>query len=684
MLHKIAFDEYDGDVLTDNELRYILWRSYSNLNENGEYGIINAARNEVMKQKLLVNDKPKTAAEKAIDAIKQRVMELFEQAGSGEFTGKPKSIGRLSSEGKALLEKLSGQKFKEFIDFMLNPSDLNHIRGDHYGENEKDKGNNIPLTDEDIMNLVDVINQPDGILYGIDKKDGRKLFFFLKDAGNGLYNLTEVCSTKNGNITAKSFFKTKKKGINQRVMEITDSLLPTSVTYSGEFLSSGAKLPNLFDIQKDLDENVEEDDIFFRDGGGVVGHIPDEVVNRMYDEQVKDTRNRTMLGAMKGLLSRDGRKRWKNKFAESYFDYSRSVKALQDAISEATGSKVEKNEDVWKSLNAKSGIDEREIDVMTRMLAVPLGNLISDMVKKSDGKYSLDDIEAYLNAKHGVEERNPYMAGKAVEESLDMVRKDERLKALADGYTSDEADSIAEKAVEDARSETMESARRDYSGLTGLFDPTHEGKSIDELEEMARDYVSEIEDYFGKDVTDELWKRVNALNAYSLRKSYECGLLSKKQYDEVSSMYKYYVPLRGWHDGYAGDVYNYVTRGGDRSMIENALKKAYGRTSRAGNILGTMTAMANSAIVMGNKNKVAQTFMNLALNHDDTGMFTISEAWYEKNVSDDSYRLVTPKLSEDMSAEEVADLGRRDAVEGCIRRSRSAFWQVHKGLPVQP
>lgn len=400
---------------------------------------------------------------------------------------------------------------------------------------------------------------------------------------------------------------------------------------------------------------ADGDSYMYRDSRGIVEHVPDAVVNRMYEEQVKDTRNRTMLGAMTGWLSKDGRKRWKNKFAESYFDYTRSVKALQDAISEATGSKVEKNEDVWKSLNAKSSIDEREVDTMTRMLAVPLGNLISEMVKKSEGKYSLDDIEAYLNAKHGVEERNPYMLNQAVEKSLDMVRKDERLKALSEGYSSDEADAIAAKAVDDVRSETMESARRDYSGLTGLFDPAHEGKSIDELEDMARDYVSEIEYYFGKDVTDELWKRVNALNAYSLRKSYECGLLSKKQYDEVRSMYQYYVPLRGWHDGYAGDVYNYVTRGGDRSMIENALKKAYGRTSRAGNILGTMTAMANSAIVMGNKNKVAQTFMNLALNHEATGMFTISEAWYEKNASDDSYRLVTPKLSEDMSAEEVAD-----------------------------
>ena len=107
---------------------------------------------------------------------------------------------------------------------------------------------------------------PDGILYGVDKKDGRKLFFFLKDAGNGLYNLTEVCSTKKGNLTAKSFFKSKKKGIIQRVMEIKDSLLPTSVTYSGEFLSSDAKIPTLFEINEGSSKTVADEGIMFRDG----------------------------------------------------------------------------------------------------------------------------------------------------------------------------------------------------------------------------------------------------------------------------------------------------------------------------------------------------------------------------------------------------------------------------------
>jgi len=37
MLHKVGFDGYDGPLLSDNELRYILWRSYENLAEPGRY-----------------------------------------------------------------------------------------------------------------------------------------------------------------------------------------------------------------------------------------------------------------------------------------------------------------------------------------------------------------------------------------------------------------------------------------------------------------------------------------------------------------------------------------------------------------------------------------------------------------------------------------------------------------------
>ena len=693
MLHSIGFKNLTDVSMGNNELRYVLWRSYENLKEPGRYRNFFAEAADVAKQHQLkvgpyeVSDRADRAnvadrtdrtdeankadnerKETTLASMKQSVAELFEKAKTGEFVGKPASIGRLSSEGKAYLEKLSGLQFKEFVDFVLNPSDLNHIRSNHYGENEKDKSNNVPLTDADILNMVDVLNAPDAILYGIDKNDGRKLFFFLKDAGNGLYNLTEVCSTKKGNLTAKSFFKTKKKGISQRVMEIKNSLLPTSVTYSGESLSSRAKIPTFFENSKfeedySVRDGANEADVLYRSGvERTVERVPDIVVSQLYEDAVKDTRDRTLLGALVRTWSKDGRTRFKNKFAESYFDYSRSVKALQDAIAKATGRKVEWFEDVWKSLNAKSSIDEREQEVMTRTFAIPLSRHISSMVRQSGGKYDLDAIEAYLNAKHGLE-RNELMARRAAEEAAEEAYGAE-IEQCRKALAADALDTTAEERLQELTSqydamveESYAENRRDYAGLTALFDPEKEGKSLAELEDAAREYISEIESYYDADTVDGLWDKVRALNNFSLKKSYKSGLLSKKQYDDVSKMYKWYVPLRGWHDNYAGDVYNYVNRGADRGMIENVVKKAYGRTSRAGNILGTMSAMANSAIVVGNKNKVAQVFMNLALNHEDTGMFTISEAWYEKNEADDSWRIVTPdnRIHEGMTAEEVAD-----------------------------
>ena len=64
-------------------------------------------------------------------------------------------------------------------------------------------------------------------------------------------------------LTAKSFFNSRRKGIYQRVMEIKQTLLPTSVTYSGESLSA-AKIPYLFETNKDNGQNLSEGDELFR------------------------------------------------------------------------------------------------------------------------------------------------------------------------------------------------------------------------------------------------------------------------------------------------------------------------------------------------------------------------------------------------------------------------------------
>lgn len=196
------------------------------------------------------NVKPRLgSATIGLKAAKDKVVELFHKAKSGEFNGKPQSIGTLTQEGKKFLEDLSGLKMKDKIDFVLNPSDLKHMNKDHFRDNEKDPGRNIPLTEEDLRSMVDVIMNPEQVVYGIEKMDNRKAFFFLKQAEDGTLNLAEIYSDKKGNLTVKSYYKTKK-GVDQRVMEIKNSLLPTPEASSGSPLSDGKGI-NFFSIEQE-------------------------------------------------------------------------------------------------------------------------------------------------------------------------------------------------------------------------------------------------------------------------------------------------------------------------------------------------------------------------------------------------------------------------------------------------
>lgn len=178
-------------------------------------------------------------------ALKEYLLGLFEGAKEGKMDGCTIPIGQLTEEGKRYLSDISGLGFKTFTDIAVNASELRHIYNEHYGSNEKDKGNNIPLTDEDIANMVDVISKPEGIIFlGKNPIDGVNSFAFLKSAERtGTYNLLEVYGKVGGRLTAKTFYKTKK-GINRRIMELNPQLSTSKTT--GESLSSAAdKVPTM-------------------------------------------------------------------------------------------------------------------------------------------------------------------------------------------------------------------------------------------------------------------------------------------------------------------------------------------------------------------------------------------------------------------------------------------------------
>ncbi|MDE6345380.1 MAG: hypothetical protein K2L55_01755 [Muribaculaceae bacterium] len=246
--------------LGDNELRYILWRSHERL-RNKDY--VDMARDIAKREELGLRSNEAVRERKSAEEVTaDRIVKTFDEAISGDLKGKPVEVGRLTKEGKEYLEKLSGIRMKEDVSFVLNPSDLVHIYRRHYGDNEKDV-RNIPLTKEDIRQMSEIVSTPDRIVYG-KEADGnqRNMFFFLKEAVDGSYNLMEVYSDRKGNLTAKSFFKSKE-GVSQRVMLLNESSTLTSVT-DGATLSDAAKLPKFFE-----NPTIAEEESFeyrFRDG----------------------------------------------------------------------------------------------------------------------------------------------------------------------------------------------------------------------------------------------------------------------------------------------------------------------------------------------------------------------------------------------------------------------------------
>lgn len=629
----------------DKDWAFVLHEAYKRKKNGGKPTVFDAADTEVMRRKTGFGEmkfsdgkheqNPQVAT--TIADMKQRVTELFEKAKTGEFVGKPASIGRLSVDGKAYLEKLSGLKFKEFVDFVLNPSDLNHIRSDHYGENEKDKGNNVPLTDEDIQNMVDVLNQPDGILYGVDKKDGRKLFFFLKDAGNGLYNLTEVCSTKKGNLNAKSFFKSKKKGISQRVMEIKDSLLPTSVTYSGEFLSSDAKIPTLFEINEGYSKNVADEGIMFRDGDSV--EYNKAMARDIYEQRVS-----------RGMYQ----------MQEALQDSMLGLKEAMDAILKAEGNGKTYIEDVagyenaYLGENRLSSVNQAECTAFAQTLFKPMLEEVAKLAKTADERAELTD---YMMAKHGLE-RNEVMARRAAE-------KDARSEFFAEilaaqqAVDNDPLDQNAIDALEDVKQRMQDreeelyliNRERDYAGLTALTGMDNVLDAETEAQQMVSDYER---DHW----VDGLWDKVNAVTKATLQKTYESGLINKATYDDISGMYGNYIPLRGFDDKTSDEAYAYLT---DKHSAFNApIKTAKGRKSKADDPFANMEAMAESAIMQGNRNTlVKQKFLNFALNHP-SDLVSVSDLWLWHNDVADEWQPInsgdlqgTERIEEDDSPAEV-------------------------------
>lgn len=122
-----------------------------------------------------------------------------------------------------------------------------------------------------------------------------------------------------------------------------------------------------------------------------------------------------------------------------------------------------------------------------------------------------------------------------------------------------------------------------------------------------------------------LWDRINDATKETLRISYESGMMDRSTYNKVRDMFDYYIPLRGWDENKASDVYSYI---GKENVFSPAVKKTWGRTSKAENPLAYIGNIATSTILSGQRNLMKQHFLNYVMNNP-TSLTSVSESWYE-------------------------------------------------------
>ena len=369
-----------------------------------------------------------------------------------------------------------------------------------------------------------------------------------------------------------------------------------------------------------------EGDVLFRDSTAAV--------------QIRDDYERKVSGFL-------------NNLDEAYHDYLRSVRIAQDLIVEKSGTKIQDYEDVYKNAMRKSSMDAVEVREFHEKMADPFLKHASKMIdgKIIDGrKMTSEHIDKYLHLLHAPERNEVFARRDARRIKEEEIQKLDKQKAA--GLITPADYNTAKSETEAKEQDNYKKFREnDYSGLTEMFG---EGKTVQELEALAKEYTDKFEQIIGQEDIDILHNDIKQINHFILNKTYESGIISRNTMEELETMFEHYVPLRGFKDDVASDVYEYVgseANANDRKIV----KSAKGRKSTADSPIANLLVMGTNAIVAGNKNKlVKMSLLNLAENHP-TDLLTVSSMWYEKQ-PDGTWEPKVADIPENATAKEVAQI----------------------------
>lgn len=349
----------------------------------------------------------------------------------------------------------------------------------------------------------------------------------------------------------------------------------------------------------------------------------------------------------------------------AFQDSMLAIRKAQEAIMKEVGvDRLNMAEDAYTAENRSHGKGKNEFEEYNNEFLQPLRKAYHQMKKVLGDRY--DNVRVYMMAKHGLE-RDAQMAFK---KSLEADYEDVNQRSAAYKAYKNDLDRVSNDAdLEFGRVDFTTWRQKDntlrgkyspsymdyryddngiaydYSGLSSLFEGS-------DFEEAAHKLVKDIEDKYVAE-THDLWDATNAATKKILRDGFKAGMMSKDAYEYVKGMYSHYIPLRGWDGTTADQVWDYI--GGGKGAFNQTLKTAHGRTSIADDPIAYIENMAESGILLNNKNWVKQHLMLLAQNHP-TSLLTLSKAWYVKSTDangNEEWIPATPQITSQMNSNQV-------------------------------
>jgi hypothetical protein len=398
---------------------------------------------------------------------------------------------------------------------------------------------------------------------------------------------------------------------------------------------------------------------------------------------------------------------------EAHVDYMQSAQELVKAILHIKNGQIKgalkDNEDFLNGDNQLSSKEKDMADGYTNNIIKPLQKVVRSILPSMGNKKVKDnymDLQNYMMNKHGLERNRVFYmrdwfklqyqsTPKSFSEkddpqddpSIDTRTPYEKLQDSESEYNDHLTDLRSDlrhgkinlkefyaewdDMISSITGETYNAGEHDYSGLTTLYNL---GKTYDDAK--AIDDVMQTEDMIGQKGVKDLWDWTRQSTQFAVDLERECGTITGAAHARLSTMFDWYVPLRGFDETKAEDVYAYFNEPyNPKDYAGPTIKSAKGRLSRADyHVFAHIGSMTSGTIAHAEHNRmVNQRFLNfIRHNYKVDGknrLVTELKHWVVKTGTDNNgnpiWEEAFPKIGIDdngnpidktYTADEVADI----------------------------